>query len=293
MCGSAALAQPIYRSQSSDGTWIYSDVRGDLDEASAIAATTATGPSVRLHESRSADDVVLVAENTFFAPVQIAVHVAGTDAIAIELPEQRMHVLPPRSTTPIMRLPMTAVAALGRLDYRFQFLPGDPGARHTPLQPYRLPYAIASRQLVSQAYPDRITHDDPSSRHAIDFAMPVGTGVFAARAGTVIEIARDYFGSSASAEDAGANLIRVLHDDGTMSLYAHLRLNSIRVVPGERIARGQYIADSGNTGFSTGPHLHFVVQRNRGGAIVSVPVQFAGPDGAGITVASGDERTAY
>jgi murein DD-endopeptidase MepM/ murein hydrolase activator NlpD len=70
-------------------------------------------------------------------------------------------------------------------------------------------------------------------------------------------------------------------------------LNSIRVVPGERIARGQYIADSGNTGFSTGPHLHFVVQRNRGGAIVSVPIQFAGRNGAAITVASGDEPTAY
>lgn len=294
-CGAVALAQPIYRSQNSDGTWSYSDASGELDGASAIAIapTSAAEPSVRLHEGRSGDAVVLLAENTFFGPVQIAVHLLGTDAIAIELPEQRLHVLPPRSTTELMRLRPAAVAALGRLDYRFQFLPGDPDARHAPEQPYRLPYAVASRQLVSQAYPERITHEDPSSRHAIDFAMPVGTGVFAARTGIVVEVARDYFGSSDSAENAGANLIRVLHDDGTMSLYAHLRLNSIRVVPGERIARGQYIADSGNTGFSTGPHLHFVVQRNRGGAIVSVPIQFAGRNGAAITVASGDEPTAY
>ena len=59
-----------------------------------------------------------------------------------------------------------------------------------------------------------------------------------------------------------ANVVRVLHDDGTMALYVHLNWNTIRVVPGQRVRRGEYLADSGNTGFTTGPHLHFVVQRN-------------------------------
>jgi murein DD-endopeptidase MepM/ murein hydrolase activator NlpD len=88
-------------------------------------------------------------------------------------------------------------------------------------------------------------------------------------------------------------VVRVLHEDGTMALYAHLSWNSIRVVPGERVARGQYLADSGNTGFSTGPHLHFVIQRNRGGAIVSVPVEFAGAAGSPVTLRRGAEYTAY
>ena len=78
--------------------------------------------------------------------------------------------------------------------------------------------------------------------------------------------------------------MRVLHDDGTMALYVHLNWNTIRVVPGQRVRRGEYLADSGNTGFSTGPHLHFVVQRNEGGALVAVPLEFAGADRRPVTL---------
>jgi murein DD-endopeptidase MepM/ murein hydrolase activator NlpD len=57
-----------------------------------------------------------------------------------------------------------------------------------------------------------------------------------------------------------------------MAIDGHLNWNTIRVTPGQHVTRGEYIADSGNTGFTTGPPLHFAVQRNRGGAIVSVRV---------------------
>jgi murein DD-endopeptidase MepM/ murein hydrolase activator NlpD len=119
--------------------------------------------------------------------------------------------------------------------------------------------------------------------------------VFAAREGVVIEVASDFFesGTDLAVDGPRANIVRVLHDDGTMALYVHLNWNTIRVVPGQEVRRGEYLADSGNTGFSTGPHLHFVVQRNQGGSLVSVPLQFADATGAPLTVASGRSYVAY
>jgi len=157
-----------------------------------------------------------------------------------------------------------------------------------------LPYALSSAVRVSQAYPVVKTHGDPASQYAVDFVMPVGTDVFAARDGVVIEVASDFFESGTDYEVDGprANVVRILHADGTMALYVHLNWNTIRVVPGQRVRRGEYLADSGNTGFTTGPHLHFVVQRNEGGALVAVPLEFAGPNGP-ETLVTGETYTAY
>jgi murein DD-endopeptidase MepM/ murein hydrolase activator NlpD len=80
-----------------------------------------------------------------------------------------------------------------------------------------------------------------------------------------------------------SNLIRILHDDGTMAVYAHLQPNSLRVRAGVDISRGQWIASSGNTGFSNGPHLHFVVQLNAGMSLESMPFRFVTPTGGTIT----------
>jgi murein DD-endopeptidase MepM/ murein hydrolase activator NlpD len=61
-----------------------------------------------------------------------------------------------------------------------------------------------------------------------------------------------------------SNSIRILHDDGSMAVYAHLQVGRAQVYVGMRVQAGQLIAYSGNTGFSSGPHLHFAVQVNQG-----------------------------
>ena len=80
-----------------------------------------------------------------------------------------------------------------------------------------------------------------------------------------------------------ANQVRILHDDGTMAVYAHLQPNSVRVQRGAKIARGQWIANSGNTGYSSGPHLHFVVQLNAGMSLESLPFRFVAPADSTMT----------
>jgi murein DD-endopeptidase MepM/ murein hydrolase activator NlpD len=133
------------------------------------------------------------------------------------------------------------------------------------------------------------------SRYAIDIAMPIGTDIHAARAGIVFEVASSSFRGGADAERyaESANIIRILHDDGTHALYAHLNRNGIRVRPGDQVERGDYIAESGNTGFSSGPHLHFAVMQNFGQRIESIPIVFEGPSGTAVTPSVGDALSAY
>lgn len=90
-----------------------------------------------------------------------------------------------------------------------------------------------------------------------------------------------------------ANVVRILHEDGTYAIYAHLNWNSIRVRVGDVVERGEYIADSGNTGYSSGPHLHFVVVRNTGMTMQSVPVTFSGANSTSIAPSTGRVLTAY
>ena len=88
------------------------------------------------------------------------------------------------------------------------------------------------------------------SHNGVDFGVPEGTAVYAAAAGQV---------THADMDNTGYGLhVRIQHD-GFMTVYAHLR--SIAVARGQRVAAGARIGESGNTGRSTGPHLHFEVRK--------------------------------
>ncbi|HEY9373827.1 M23 family metallopeptidase [Streptomyces sp.] len=87
-----------------------------------------------------------------------------------------------------------------------------------------------------------------------DFAVPVGTPVKAAGAGTVVKAGPNGGGDG----PAYGNAIVVKHANGKYSQYAHL--SKINVHIGQKVGAGQKIALSGNTGNSSGPHLHFEIR---------------------------------
>lgn len=127
---------------------------------------------------------------------------------------------------------------------------------------------------ISQGAGGDFSHNSPKGRFAVDIAMPVGTPIVAARAGTVVKVRNDQHGRR---PDPAGNYVRILHDDGTHSAYLHLKRGSVQVNAGQQVKIGSLLGQSGNTGRSTGPHLHFVVQKNIGDSLVSVPFRFTQP----------------
>lgn len=113
----------------------------------------------------------------------------------------------------------------------------------------------------------------------IDIAMAVGTPLKAVMDGQV-----SFAGSGGGAMSRGLYLT-IEHDGGYRTLYSHL--SKFFVKNGDSVKKGQVIALSGNTGFSTGPHLHFSLYKN--GQHIN-PGQFVGPQlygGAGVSVPQG------
>lgn len=295
-----AVAQELYKYQDQDGNWIYADkppADGRAAESRELKRTIAEDDIVvDVEDSFHGEFVLLTARNDYFAPVEIRLEIVRANELELPSADHPMTwVLPPRSETNLLQLFLLQNAVQPELEYRFRYMPGDPRATHDEDAIYRAPFAMSSNHRITQAYPDARTHTAPDSQYAVDLAMPVGTDIVAARAGIVFDIVSKNFRSGLDVELDGpaANVVRILHDDGTYAIYAHLNTNTIRVRPGDRVERGQYIADSGNTGFSSGPHLHFAVVKNVGMGVQSVPVTFAGPGSDEIVPASGNVLTAY
>ena len=290
LCGPYAAAQQVYRYKDESGQWVYTDRPPD-GRASAQTVSVASGasaPRIVVQPRSSSAGVAFVAVNECGCAVEFGVKASG--AGGRELAARA--VVAPRSEHVLLEVP--APPGTGEIRFDYGYVIGDPAATHRPPGPYRAPFATARSFPVTQAPPDAITHRDDVSRHAIDIAMPVGSAVHAARDGVVINVAHRFFrgGTSQEVRDE-ANFVQVLHDDGTTAVYAHLQMDTVRVRPGQRVSRGEYIANSGNTGFSSGPHLHFAVLRNAGFRSVSVPVSFAGPGGAAVVPRRGQAVTAY
>ncbi len=292
------LAQTLYKFKGPDGEWVYTD-RAPEEAASTETRDLPTGdkdPVVTVENRLVGRQIQLHARNDFYGPVELVLALDVLEDVKLPPPEQSLRwVLPPRSDTELIQLDALDDATAPYVSYRFIYLHGDPDSEHNAGRPYRAPFALANDFMVSQSFPIGVTHNTADSYYAVDFVMPIGTDIYAAREGLVVEVASSNYRAGPDPEEDGAssNLVRILHEDGTYAVYAHLNWNTIRVLPGDEVKRGEYIADSGNTGFSTGPHLHFVVLRNNGMRVESLPILFEGFNGAEVEPRSGQELTAY
>lgn len=286
----SAAPAAAYRYKDSNGQWVYTDrppATPRATESIALGGRGDASPQMVVVPRPTDRGIALVAVNACQCTVEFAVKAETTQGL-----RTGRTVVGPQSEASLLDVP--AVAAPSSVRYEYGYVVGEPNVEHRPASPYRAPFAVGRQFTVTQAAPDALTHRDASSRNAVDIAMPVGTAVHAAREGLVINVARSHFrGGLDVAALSEANFVQVLHDDGTYAIYAHLQMDTVRVRPGQRVARGEYVANSGNTGFTSGPHLHFAVLRNTGLSSESLPVSFAGPGGVSVTPQRGRPLTAY
>jgi murein DD-endopeptidase MepM/ murein hydrolase activator NlpD len=216
---------------------------------------------------RTGSKIQQIARNRYAVPVVVRWSLSDFDNVDPQTPTEGVTLLP-AAPKPFGVGESVVLAELEQIDpsrryhreLSFKARFGDPRAVPNDYA-YALPYPHGLTFAVLQGFHGTFSHRG-SNEFAIDFDCPVATPVLATRPGVVIA-------THAAAQGAGTtpefldfkrtNFVMVQHEDGTLGEYMHLAPSGIQVKPGQHIERGQKLALSGNTGFSSTPHLHFQV----------------------------------
>ena len=255
----------------------------------AVVALGADGPkrdNVRLVERKQGDVISIWAQLTECTEATVTVDLSLTN----------MEATRKSPITVDVDAPTTEVVRLAPLDPRFQHQyrytfssrvgkrprGGVPDATKMKRTVYMLPYDRDASFEVSQGRIGRTSHfKGTEDENAIDWLMPIGTNVRAARSGTVVGFRADATVTGLDPNNKPlANHILIKHDDGTLADYLHLKTDGVAVRLGQKVREGDLLGYSGNTGYTDRPHLHFVVFYNVDGKTRrNVPVLFRTKDG--------------
>lgn len=274
-------AKKLYKYQDTQGLWHYTDQKpaeGQEYESRQLKAEPKR--HVWLEKSGIGDRSVFHFRNTYHGPIEVEVRfVEQRNARADpELPHR--FVVDRGVSDNLFYVTGANRFAPWRFTLEYRYTIGSPTAVHRADTVYLPPLAAGDRFRVTQAFGGHFSHQDGQNYYAVDIDMPLDSPVHAARSGIVMDVEDDYYkNGTEQAYKTRANSVRILHQDGSMAVYAHLALEKAKVYPGLQVEAGQLIGYSGNTGFSTGPHLHFAVQVNQGMKLSSVPFKFS--DGRG------------
>ncbi len=285
-------AADIYSYIDENGVRHYTDQPPDTDQVfTRTFMETEPEPRVTLRRLGTREEPVYFLFNMFRGPVEIELYFIESQNVRSDPPLPARMVVAANSESRVVSL--SALEPRRGFSYRLgvTHVPGRPVAMPDENLILHPPFPAGHSYLISQGVEGRHTHNDAQSEFAIDIVMPVGTPVLAAQRGVVMDIEED-FNSGGTNRDKyvmKGNHVRLLHDDGTMTNYGHLDFNSVNVRLGQRVLAGALIGRSGNTGFSTGPHLHFSVQRNLGLHLQGIPFEFRSTRGP-LVLPIGGER---
>ncbi len=225
---------------------------------------------------------VLYIHNDYFCPVEVEIHlVQGQEMTAARPPLPGRFVAAARSDTDAVLLePAPPDRDVWSYRFQYRYTPGDSGAQHRPPKPYLPPFEKGKRFRIIKGIHDG--GNDSYSACAVNILMPAGTPVCTARSGIVVDAVRE-----SPVADSHTSRIMLLHDDGTLAVYANLGMDSDLVVPGTTVHEGQVIGSCQISGGNTDPNLYFAILKNAGMRLVSIPFEFAGEGGKAVSPVRG------
>ncbi|PKG86467.1 peptidase M23 [Colwellia sp. 75C3] len=272
-CITNTHAGQMYKYKDANGHWVFSDKPPEkAQDFSTLKYTSPKKPTskIKLYNVKSEEGYTLYAKSAFYAPIEVGF----TSPFSQKLISK---VIPARGKIALLESKNKAP----KINYNWAL--GDPKSVADSYQ-YHAPFGSPKGHRITQGFNGEFSHTGEYSKYAVDIAMDVGTYLTAVRAGTVIFVKDDYHMSGTTRYFLDkANVIQVLHDDGTFASYAHILMETALVKEGDKVALGDRLARSGSSGFSTGPHLHFSIVKNVGLNSISIPFKFVDNEGKVFT----------
>lgn len=212
---------------------------------------------LKLYRENEGKAYMIFADNDEYAPISLEYSYTATN-MSSSLANKKVVIIPAKSKKFLISK-LNAVDAKKGTSFKYNvfYVFGDVNAQHSENNTYSLPFEKHKKYVVYQGYNGKFSHQNANS---IDFSLQLGNEVHAARAGKVVQVVIKNNQNCTTRNCAKfSNKIFILHNDGTLAEYVHLKQHGSAVQIGDQISEGQLIGFSGNTGWSKGPHLHFSV----------------------------------
>jgi len=218
---------------------------------------SAQSQNAKLYHEKDGANFVLYVDNHELCPVSFEIHLELKNMISSE-GEKRIFVIAPGvKKQQVLRL---KPKAKGKYNFKYKSWKnyGDHYLKNYDKDfEYNLPFARTQSFQLYQGYNGKSTHQ---GKNALDFTMPVGTPIHSVRSGRVVSVVEsNKLGCPDQSCAKFGNTIIIYHSDGTFSKYVHLKFNGSVVNLGDFVKKGELIGYSGNTGWTTGPHLHLEI----------------------------------
>jgi murein DD-endopeptidase MepM/ murein hydrolase activator NlpD len=232
-----AIAGEMYKWQDGDGVWHFSSTPPKSEKQfETIELPANPQPLVSMRKLGLDREPEYAFVNNIWGPVELELRFNEAENVTSDPPLPARLVLPARSEQRLLKIKATDPYQSFSYQLSYHQMIGPPLSQLPAGVNYYPPFPQGMKFPISQGFDNDITHSEPPNQYAVDIVMPVGTPVLAARSGSVMDT-EDNFRGGAQLERylTRANQVRILHDDGTMAVYAHLQANSVRVKPGARI----------------------------------------------------------